>query len=609
MPSPRESALEKRVERLEKAVEHLQSAVHQLVDRLPPRRGVTQGAGPPPAPADSRTHPRSGLEGRAPPVVRSRTARQAIPAGFFAKLFEREGEFWLNRLGIGLVLFGIAFLFKYSIDRGWITPLVRVLCGLAVSAVLLGLGLRLHRRRPQFSRVLLGGGIGGWYITGFASYQLYDLVSYPLALAFMVAVTIVAFVASMGHDEAVPAVVGAAGGFATPFLLASGSGSVPGLVTYEAIVLAGTGAIFLVKGWRALLLVSLAGGWGAMLMARVVAGAAADSIDRWALQLGALVVWLAFWGVPVLREWLRLSGAPRWQPPGSGLLEAVQWRNVKGVVERHPYVLTVVTPVAVFWYSTTVWPLTAVTWGWVSALAAGLYTAITWTMYRWDASGRLGYAHAAAATVLLTVALGLLLDGGALMLAWAAEAAALHFTARRVADRGAESAAMGLFAVVGTWWVVRLEMLSPPSVPLLNPDGIVNLGVIALAVAAARTLSEPGARRAYWLVSHAGFLAWWLRELSGISNGQGYVSLVWGAYAIALLVAGMLRGEDTVRTTGLVTLLVVVAKLFLVDLASVEALWRIMLFLGIGGLLLVLSYYFRSFWVARTGEHGSSSAE
>ncbi len=34
-------------------------------------------------------------------------------------------------------------------------------------------------------------------------------------------------------------------------------------------------------------------------------------------------------------------------------------------------------------------------------------------------------------------------------------------------------------------------------------------------------------------------------------------------------------------------------KLFLVDLAEVEALWRVLLFLGFGGLFLALSYYLR----------------
>ena len=36
-----------------------------------------------------------------------------------------------------------------------------------------------------------------------------------------------------------------------------------------------------------------------------------------------------------------------------------------------------------------------------------------------------------------------------------------------------------------------------------------------------------------------------------------------------------------------------VGKLFLVDLIDVEAIWRVLLFLGFGGLFLALSYYLR----------------
>jgi uncharacterized membrane protein len=47
------------------------------------------------------------------------------------------------------------------------------------------------------------------------------------------------------------------------------------------------------------------------------------------------------------------------------------------------------------------------------------------------------------------------------------------------------------------------------------------------------------------------------------------------------------------------TLLLVVAKLFLIDLVALDAIWRILLFLSIGGMFLFLSYYLQS-WMRRT---------
>lgn len=48
------------------------------------------------------------------------------------------------------------------------------------------------------------------------------------------------------------------------------------------------------------------------------------------------------------------------------------------------------------------------------------------------------------------------------------------------------------------------------------------------------------------------------------------------------------------RTVGLLTLLAVVAKLFVIDLRSLPAIWRVLLFIGFGGVFLALSYWFLS---------------
>ncbi len=74
------------------------------------------------------------------------------------------------------------------------------------------------------------------------------------------------------------------------------------------------------------------------------------------------------------------------------------------------------------------------------------------------------------------------------------------------------------------------------------------------------------------------------------------MSIAWGGYGIGLLVLGLRRDLARVRQVGLVTLVLLVAKLFLVDLSQLEPIWRVLLFMGFGGLFLVLSYYFRALW-------------
>lgn len=50
----------------------------------------------------------------------------------------RSWEWWLNKVGIGLLLFGVAFLFKFSVDQGWLTPGLRVGSGFLLALFWLG---------------------------------------------------------------------------------------------------------------------------------------------------------------------------------------------------------------------------------------------------------------------------------------------------------------------------------------------------------------------------------------------------------------------------------------------------------------------------------------
>jgi uncharacterized membrane protein len=61
----------------------------------------------------------------------------------------------------------------------------------------------------------------------------------------------------------------------------------------------------------------------------------------------------------------------------------------------------------------------------------------------------------------------------------------------------------------------------------------------------------------------------------------------------------MRRGWPTAERAALAVLLATVAKLFLVDLARLEPLFRVLLFLGFGGVFLYLSYALSAGWRER----------
>lgn len=533
-------------------------------------------------------------------VSRAERAEQATsgPGRNFGADFDlgnlSRGEWWLNKLGIGLLLFGVAFLFMFSVERGWITPPMRVGFGLAIGATLLALGLRVYEDRRAFSQVLLGGGIGTLYITGFAAFQLYELVSYLPALAFMVAVTLMAYFLSLRQDEAPLSVIGALGGLGTPFLLYSEAGTLGGLVLYTCLILAGMTGVYFYKGWVSLLAVSSAGGWLVFLVGYLSSFSLWEepsSADRWTLQLGVIFAWLLFWLVPVTREVLY----------GSGRAPA------------HVYLYAVSAPIILLGFTDAIWHLPSSDFGWITFSGATLYALAALALRRLE-RGDLSYVHTLVTLLLLTHTLVLVLDGSVLLLTLAAEATVLHYVARKFSDRIVATGAHLLFSIAALWLAARLlpGILGPilaglgesgrVGTPVLSVDAITDLATILLVALASLVVRPDGIAPVYRVGAHVALLAFLWRELSVLSGGDAFVTISWGAYAAGLLVWGLRKDRAGFIRVGLMTLFLVVGKLFLVDLAEVGAIWRVLLFLGFGGLFLALSYYLRSLWRPASGE-------
>jgi uncharacterized membrane protein len=495
-----------------------------------------------------------------------------------------SGEWWLNKIGIGLLLFGVAFLFVYSVERGWIGPWMRVGFGAAIGVGLLAVGMRLYERRPAFSQVLLGGGVGAFYITGFAAFQLYSLLAYPVAFGCMVAVTLLAFSLSLRQDGVPLSLIGALGGLGTPFLLYTDSGSIGGLLLYTCLILAGMGAVYYLKGWVSLLAVSFVGGWMVLLVGYADAFftlAGPSPGDRRVLQAGIAFAWLLFWLVPVAREIFGGRDGRR--------------------ASTHLYVVS--TALVSFGLTAAIWELAAFDLGWIALSMVALYALAALVLRRLEGSSEdLYYTHALVALLFLTLAAILMLGENALLLTLTAEAAALHYIARRFSDRLISAGAHLLFLTAAAWLVVRLvagmpegsSSVAEPAV--FNARAVVDLLVIGLAFAASLFVLPRGLSIVYGVAAHAAVLAWLWRELSSLQGGEAYVTVAWGVYAVGLLIAGLRLDRSAAVRGGMATLFLVAGKLFLVDLAEVEALWRVLLFVGFGVLFLSLSYYLQALW-------------
>ena len=182
----------------------------------------------------------------------------------------------------------------------------------------------------------------------------------------------------------------------------------------------------------------------------------------------------------------------------------------------------------------------------------------------------------------------------------------------------AGSAPLAVFLAL---WVFLVNFVSNgdpsplPYVPVLNPLDLAVLGavlVIALWFVAGRRLGIPAFAMvspapAYALAAAAGFVwvnAVLLRTLhhwAGVPFGlermirsdlvQTSFSILWTLIALATMVVATRRGVRAAWLAGGALLLVVVAKLFVVDLSNVGTIARIVSFIGVGVLMLVVGYF------------------
>ncbi len=154
----------------------------------------------------------------------------------------------LNRIGALALIIGVGFFLKYAFDRNWINEWVRVLIGVATGSALLAGAARSHTRGLAiFAQGLVGAGISILYLSAYASFNYYALVSQPVAFFLMGVVTVVAFLQAFRYESLAVSLLGWIGGFLTPFLLSTGDPNATGLFTYIALLDAGILAVLLLK--------------------------------------------------------------------------------------------------------------------------------------------------------------------------------------------------------------------------------------------------------------------------------------------------------------------------------------------------------------------------
>lgn len=289
-------ALQKRLDALLESQDAVRREIWRINEEINDLRRVRQNgvensaAGPPvnsadlsekAPPAQTAEAPElSETENESPPVPRAATRgtvyetpfqkeqsgppppAQKAPKAKRRSNFERfVGENLISKIGIVILILGVAIGAKYAIDRELISPLTRIVIGYAFGFSLLAFSYRLREKYLNFSAVLLSGAMAILYFITFFAHTLYGIFNQTTAFVLMFVFTVFTVVAAIVYSRPVIANIGLVGAYAIPFLISSNTGNAAFLFSYAAIINFGMLAISVRKYWRSLLYLAFVFTW------------------------------------------------------------------------------------------------------------------------------------------------------------------------------------------------------------------------------------------------------------------------------------------------------------------------------------------------------------
>lgn len=559
-----------------------------------------------------------------PPVV-------GMPAGQGASHIESYiGRWLLGIIGVVAVLFGVSFFLKYAFENNLIGETGRVLLGLGGGVLFVILGEVLRPRLEKYSYILSGGGLALFYLSIYAAFWFYNLITQTAAFGFMSIVTAFGVALSLWVGAEALAMLAAAGGFLTPYLLSTGIPNDVSFFTYLGILNLGILGVSFFKKWHALTLLGFVS--TILNFASWYGGYYAPA------KLFFTLYTLALFYVMYLLTGVASNLVARIKSDAADLL-----------------ILTV-NPVWFFgWCYFLLKPDYEYTLGFLAAGLGAIYIVFAYlaSVYN-EEDVQFTLFLSAIAVVFLTVAIPLQLEQNAITIAWGIEAAVLFLLGSMLANPYMRMFALGVFVVA----LIRLVALDSRTGDLAIFTAVFNKRFLTYAILAALsgvmgyiavknqeilTVWEQGVAAFLWTVVNVLVLVMITVELwtffdarlfiaeqrfgreqqrqlqlqqPGALSPQTYgqyqyfagtveyrsianqrnasVSVFWTLYAILLIALGMLYRSAFLRWSALILFGLTIGKVFLIDLANLKTPYRIISFMVLGLILLAASYlYFR----------------
>ena len=533
-------------------------------------------------------------------------------------LESRIGSQWFNRIGILAVLIGVAWFLKLAFDNHWIGPLGRVLIGLLAGAALIAWSERFHKRGyAVFSYSLKAIGSGTLYLSLWAAFQLYGLMPAGAAFAGMIAVTAFNGYMAWIQNAELLGLYAIAGALTTPLLVSTGGNHEVTLFTYLLILDLAVLVLAALRPWSRLLFVSYVG--------TVV------------FVFGWWTSFYSYWQAPRTAFFLccffiAFSLAPRLVKIPLGASESFQGWDALAVL-----VIPVANAALGFLAFYFLLRPSVADWAgpWLAVAFAAYYLLMTRLAERGilrAGPATLSALHLTTAIVFLTIAIPLKTHGRWMTIGWLVEGAVLLWLSRRV-----QSMLLRAFGLICTVLGIGVLLVMNPLAatrPIFNERfgtycvAIAVCAFIAWMARNSRDEEDPGPLM-YWpnlaavaaLAVNALILMafsweihsyWWsLRWRNDgsyemmrnyMTNAEFSYSAFFMLFGSVLLTIGFLKRSAFLRWQALILIAATVVKVFLVDMSELGHGLRILSFIGLGVLLLCVSYVYQRDWLNLRGQ-------
>ena len=584
-------------------------AMQQLEDRIERIEAALNVSRPEP---EKRVSPVEHIPSE-PPLPESQVANSAEapspgpPIGEPAKTIAKQaadiesiiGRRWVGWIAIGLILFATAFFLKYAFDNRWIGELGRVAIGVAAGLGLTLLGFKYHRRGWRiFSQILTAGGIVLLYLSVYAAFGYYHLVTQKAAFVYLLILVAQAAGLAILYNAQAIAVMALIGGFLAPVLLRSDRDQYRSLFGYLAVL--DVSALALPKRWIGLNSLAFAG------------------------------THLLFW------MWY----GERYHPRKLGAVIAFQ-AGIFGIFLLAPIGRRLFRREAATIEDLWLWPANAF------VFFATAYHLLNPDYHDWMGTFAIGMAfiYAAAAKVLLdrkantdwemlvmigvaltfvTLAIPIQLKANWITIAWSVQALMMMWTAMRTRSAllllPAYSLVLLAVGKLVIWDTHYDRAIFTPVVNKYFLSSLVVTGCLFWAAALHRRWKDGRqavpesvnvvilmlAIATLWFIVSAETITYFraqamaLKESEEVRHqlwlGQMALSVLWSVYGAVLATVGFIRKSAPVRWAALGLFGLTVIKVMLVDSAQLRQLYRIVAFLVLGLILLLVAWgYHKAF--------------